>query len=679
MNRILILKIGASLSALAASAGGNAQDVAIESEGQARTTPNVTADTATAPSSNMPKVKEGFPAEKSPTKPKPRPLGLPIEANAYYDAAGLTIKDQVTPHTLQLIEVPLKRLPVDLDQKSDDLWVKAYRRPNKGLLALVNYAARDEAEVTLGDGSKMRVYRAERNAKLPASKKAPEGLILQSTIYCGALDQEQIFKRVVCFHDIDEDNTFERVAAGQSDEIDRHPVGAAVMLPSALLKAPLTYRPVTPDQRTSFTFEMRNCADSWNRPSYFFQRKEGDLGEEQFLRKALGSDQFDSLNAERKENLLDLMRKRILQRRRGSVPCRRGSRIDSFDTITEQSLGKKHILADIDGLIFSIGPKGDVAPVKLLGAREIEEHSRVEIGVLEKAQSGLSTAQKAIATAQKFDRSPYMSTGEMTASKGTQELGYVLLDVPFNYGYMGELVETSGVRGLLGRGSVKGGTIMYGVPMKPVVVTDRYSSYEYGDKRSVTTRLTWCMPDSKTSNIMDRSNRANTKIGTKTKWFATCINPIGDKYTVLKDQQPAFAVDGISTDISVRKKDGTPEVAMLEQSSFEEQSRMRYYMGADKEGSLQLMRQLWVGDMSTHEAVVHTFDPKSLGKEPGSSSQFEFPVAGGTAVFEVTRNAAGTSKEKGPWKFTTTITKPAKKDSKVAMSVPSYEWSKVRP
>ncbi|MEP2736106.1 MAG: hypothetical protein ABJP34_07380 [Erythrobacter sp.] len=674
-----------------------AEDLAQEEQGEAPAIPPMEAQQTPPPIEISPTPVEGKeplprpPSRRALSRPKlprtPPTLTLPITANRFYDEKGALITDQFGPHVLQLIEVPLERSAVNLDQESDNLWVRG-DRPSTNFLAWVKYFASEEAEIALEDGTSMRVYAAKRNSLYPSSKKAPDDLITKSAIYCGVVKGAPALAPTMCFHDSDDDKRFDRIAIGRSEAVDRHPIGAAVMFPSAMLQTPLAYTPVSADARTELNFEFRNCGRDWDRPRFSVSRKKEPLLSDDALGALLGDPQLEKTKPAQRTALLNLVRGSLNGGRSNSASCRRGDRIESFGTITEKSLDKKHILTDLDGLIFSIGPKKGGAPVKLLAAREASGKKRLEGGVLQPVDSGLSRQQRTIATAQEFDRSPFMSTGEITVAEGTVGLDKTLFEVPFEYGYMGELSETSNIRTILTSRSVKGGTLLYGIPMSARLVTtyNGIPTSGFGGRpmdaaRGLSTQLTWCTPTSKEKNVYKKDNRGKSvPDGTKTVWSATCFSQVGDRHSIVKGQSPAYAVSRMSHTANISTNDGKPPVTRLERTNFGQPAKLRYFFDESDKGRLRLMQEVMIGDVATGAKPVEFFyGAKAFGEKDGRR-KYAWRTAGGLVTVNLLsgysaeaigrkdskeEKAAKLSAEREQWSFEVELTKPAEKEKPV--------------
>ena len=104
-------------------------------------------------------------------------------AVGYAQPSLLSLNGTPDVHSVQLIEIPLVREPLDLTQNSASLWVKG-KRPANNTLAQFSLVAKDELLVQQPDGSMLSVFAARRLPAFGVSPKPLEGLKTDTQIYC---------------------------------------------------------------------------------------------------------------------------------------------------------------------------------------------------------------------------------------------------------------------------------------------------------------------------------------------------------------------------------------------------------------------------------------------------------------------------------------------------------------
>ena len=598
----------------------------------------------------------------------PRRLPFPIESNLFYDSNGALLTDIMDVHSIQLIEVPIERRAVELDQISDNIWAKG-PKPKSNFLAALDYSSLSEASIMMPDASSARVYKAKRNTFYPASSGAPEGLVTQSTIYCGRVSIEQSLPQNVCLHDSNDDGLFDRIAFARSEAIDEHAVGTVLMFPSAPLQTPLSYTPVGTEDRSVLEFEIRNCGKDWDNPHYSIARKVSSAADDDIAVQLLALlSQSTAISKEDEALLRFALEHRSRSIIRPNPPCPKGNEIESYGTLRKSDLGKKHILVDLDGLIFSVGPKNQGAPAKLLAARKDMPVMRLEAGVLAGSDTGLSKLQKQVATSQAFDRPAYMSTGEIHIKQGVLGVGETLFEVPFEYGYMGELTETARINTILSSRSVEGGSVLYGIPtqMRQTLTINGIPKTPIGgvlvgDHRRVSTQLTWCNPVSEEKELGSRYAKVRQ---TETVWTATCFSQIGDKHSIIKGQKPAFMVSSMRHTTGISTNDGKPPIQPLDQHSFDAPTVLKYSIEETENGDLALKQGVWFGDLETSSRTMRLYYSPNAGfGKPDGPDSLTWETGNGIVTVHYADDV-----EKGGRKFKATLTKPAEKGARVNFS-----------
>ena len=575
-------------------------------------TPPTVEETGSAedPENDEPEDEKGLSIRFKPFVDPVFPLALTDDAKATVDR--FASDDDLLLQSIQLIEVPLKRNLVSLDEESANLWVKG-DRPENNLLAKLSMSPVETVSVVVNESQSMNLHRANRLRTYGVSQKAPDSLVTDSDIYCGAIKANGFtaLKTPICLHDSDEDGAFDRISPALSESRGEvNPLAVSVMWPSLALQTPLPFADVASEQVPTLPLNLINCAKDWDRPRFQFvtnrPKQDPDEVEVQSMLSEIVDDR--ELTDAQIRLFETLIRNRLGRGSEVGTACYRGEPLEAYNGQSAKSYGKGHRLASLSGITISIGRKKDGAPVKLLGDNGGSVEYRWESGSLARTQSGLSELQKPLATRQKFERLPYTATGpvEMRASTNGGSGDIVLFALPFHYGYRARLTEKESIRTLLTSRSLESGMEFYGVPMR----TSRQTTYNgvpiglgnrpAGPSRTIDTSMNWC------TTIKHRNYDWQVAEGKpRNHYDATCFSQIGEQYSIVKGNKPAYAITSMRHEANISTNDGKPALEMLGPGNFGEPLTLRYRVAeSGKNGFLRLHQDLYVGEKLTNSRLI---------------------------------------------------------------------------
>lgn len=486
-------------------------------------------------------------------------------------------KDRIDPLTMRPASVPLVAEPLDLNQKSDPIWVKG-DRPKANRIAALTLRPLETVvtEAPLGPGysAALVLVMAIAGDTEGYSTRSEAGGI-KDKIFCGAGAGGQA-GRIMCVSDTDRDGRFDAYAAGAGEE-ENSPEQLSLLTRMEPLPAPVPYRPARAEERPSYEAVFTNCAKDHDRPRYTL----GLDGKGQFatLRQLLVAP--GQLDAATRNQVLTAMAMG------GEGACQAAEPQAPGELLYPAAPAKGSVTARLGELAIAVGPKDRGAAVTLLGLVEPDRLYRISGAALLPFAGQVTAVQNALAVQQKFPHPVFGTTEPARAFEGDRKVGEILLQGAFGHGYMGVLTADTTISTLLSSRSLPKGTVLYGIPMRSHMVVTRngvpVGPGPVGMSTPDQVRLTWCVPVEETG-----------------KWTATCLPAQPDRYTLLKGQAPAFEVTGLSYDAGTSTNDGAVPV-MEEKRSFSRPLTHRFVLRELRHSTAFIAQETLYGD-----AVVST-------------------------------------------------------------------------
>lgn len=455
--------------------------------------------------------------------------------------AALAQEHKLSVHDLQPAHIPLLMAPLDTAQPSAPIWIKG-DAPDNRLIAKVSFRPVDAVAVDTGAPNggpgPLVLWRAvagsqARFATLPQIRQ-----VKAARTYCARPDA--LKGAFLCFVDEDGNGSFEKVSRGTGG---REPGIARLTIigPGEALPKPLAYRTARADEVDAIPASFVNCAKDHDRPRYAVQLPRSKPSEEQIAAIA------DQLTGMDREAAMTAAR-RLAAGSQGFAPCRESEPVGASDQgFPSAPLRRNAFAVRMGELVVEVGSKDEGAPSRLLGLRNADRLYRLDGAGVAPLSETLTDAERELAIRQKYDKPVLMTAAGAQVNAGLHGVGDVIATLPVRHGYMGVLTADTTIRTLLSTRSVPAGTVVYGVPMSSRMSVTRngipMGPWETPKPTANDFNLVWCLP------VEDEG-----------RWTATCLPIGGGGYTILKGQQPAFHVSGLSYSADTSSNDGRPPV-----------------------------------------------------------------------------------------------------------------------
>jgi hypothetical protein len=521
----------------------------------------------------------------------PSLIGLSAAALAASPASAQGHKPSV--HDLQPAHIPLLMAPLDTVQPSAPIWFKG-DAPENRQLAKVSFRPLDAVAIDAGAPGagagplvlwRAIVGRAARFATLSEIREAKDG-----RTYCARPDA--LKGTFLCFVDGDENGSFEGIARGTGERAAGIARLTVVGPPEALPK-PLPYRAARPAEIEAIPASFVNCAKDHDRPRYAVQLPRPRPSEAQIAAIAdqlTGLDRAAAIAAAR----------RLAEQSSGFAPCQESEPVEA--AVSPATTPRPDSFAVRMGeLLVEVGAKDAGAPSRLLGLRNADRLYRLDGAGVAPLSETLTDAERELAIRQKFDKPVLMTAAGAQVNAGVHGAGDVIATLPVSHGYMGVLTADTTIRTILSSRSVPAGTVVYGVPMSSRLTMTRngipMGPWETPKPTVDNFDLVWCLP------VEDEG-----------RWSATCLPIGGAGYTILKGQQPAFHVSGLSYSAETSTNDGRPPVK-AQPGSFGKLLLLRLRLKSIAATQLVIAQETVFGDavVSTRDRIV----PRLPGKASG--------------------------------------------------------------
>jgi hypothetical protein len=486
------------------------------------------------------------------------------------------------------------------------------------LLAKVSFRPLDAVAIDTGAPGPLKgplvLWRAitgsnARFATVPEIRQAKDG-----RTYCARPDA--LKGAFLCFVDADENGSFEKIARGTGE---RAPGIARLTIlgPGEALPKPLAYRTARPDGIEAIAASVVNCAKDHDRPRYAVQLVQPKPSEEQIAAIA------DQLGGTNRAAAMAAAR-RLASRSMGVATCQESEPIGASDYgFPATPLRKDGFAVRMDELVVEVGAKDDGAPSRLLGVRNADRLYRVNGAGVALLSDTLTDAERELEIRQKFDKPVLMTAAGAQVNAGVHGAGDVIATLPVSHGYMGVLTADTTIRTILSSRSVPAGTVVYGVPMSSRITVTRngipMGPWETPKPTVDNFNLVWCLP------VEDEG-----------RWSATCLPIGGAGYTILKGQQPAFHVSGLSYAADTSTNDGQPPVRE-QAGSFGKPLVLRLRLKSVNAGQIAVTQETVFGDVvvSTRDWFVPRLPGKPSGLVIGGGVIGLSPASGASDRIEV--------------------------------------------
>jgi hypothetical protein len=518
-------------------------------------------------------------------------------------------------HDLQPAHIPLLMAPLDTAQPSAPIWFKG-DAPQNRQLAKVSFRPLDAVAIDLGAPGagagplvlwRAIVGRAARFATLSEIREAKDG-----RTYCARPDA--LKNMFLCFVDADENGSFEGIARGTGERAPGLARLTIVGPPEALPK-PLPYRAARPDEIEAIPASFVNCAKDHDRPRYAVQLPRPKPSEAQI---AAIADQLTGLD----RPAAMAAARRLADRSQGFAPCQESEPVEATGALAA-ALRPDAFAVRMDELLVEVGTKDAGAPSRLLGLRDADRLYRLDGAGVAPLSDTLTDAERELAIRQKFDKPVLMTAAGAQVNAGVRGAGDVIATLPVAHGYMGVLTADTTIRTILSSRSVPAGTVVYGVPMSSRLTMTRngipMGPWETPKPTVDNFDLVWCLP------VEDEG-----------RWSATCLPIGGAGYTILKGQQPAFQVSGLSYSAETSTNDGRPPVK-AQPGSFGKPLVLRLRLKSVTATQLVIAQETVFGDalVSTRDRIVPRVAGKASGLIIGGGVIGLSPAAGASDRIEV--------------------------------------------